>query len=192
MSAFERILLHASVLAAALTGAVFFWMKYLLRSSDPFSVVHHPWQPHVLAIHVLVVPVFVFALGLIAREHVVGRFLDGSPRAGRRSGIGAGLLSLPLIASGYLMQVSTSPLLRWSLGTVHMAAGAAFALIYLAHLALSRSPRGTSGGSGGKTRPRRSRRAVRRRVDRSGDLGLESNEGPAAHGPRPGPDGRRP
>ena len=179
MSAFERFLLHASVLAAAISGVVFFWMKYLLRGSDPF-------------IHVLVVPLVVFALGLIAREHVVGRLLDGSPHAGRRSGIGAGLLSLPLIASGYLMQVSTAPSLRRSLGILHMVAGAAFALVYVAHLALSRPQRRMSSGSGGGRRSRRSRRAARRRLDRSGGLGLESNQGPAAHGPRPGPDGRRP
>ena len=192
MSAFERFLLHASVLAAAISGVVFFWMKYLLRGSDPFSVVHHPWQPHMLAIHVLVVPLLVFALGLIAREHVVGRLLDGSPHAGRRSGIGAGLLSLPLIASGYLMQVSTAPSLRRSLGILHMVAGAAFALVYVAHLALSRPQRRVSGGSDAGRRSRRSGAAARRRLDRSGGLGLESNQGPAAHGPRPGPDGRRP
>jgi hypothetical protein len=167
-------------------------MKYLLRSSDPFSVVHHPWQPNVLAIHVLVVPLVVFALGLIARGHVVGRLLDGGPHAGRRSGIGAGLLSLPLIASGYLMQVSTAPSLRRSLGVVHMVAGAAFVLIYVAHLVLSRPQHRVSGGSGRGRRSRRSRRAALRRLDRSVDLGLESSQGPAAHGPRPGPDGRRP
>lgn len=145
MNRFERILLHCSALGAAATGVIFFYMKYLLRSDDPFSVVHHPWQPSVLALHVLIVPVLVFALGLIAREHMIGRLVERQPHPSRRSGIAAMLLTVPMIVSGYLLQVLTDPGVRKALAIGHAGTGAVFALLYVLHLALGRSARRTAG-----------------------------------------------
>lgn len=190
MSRLERVLLHLAVLLAASSGTVFFWMKYLLVGRDPFSVVHHPWQPHVLAAHVLVVPLLVFALGLITREHIVGRFLGGGTLPGRRSGIGAIPLALSMIVSGYLMQVLTGPAPRRVMAMLHAASGGAFTLAYVAHLLLSRPLRGVARGSAGPEAPRRRAPAARRRLDWSRALGLKSSPGPGARRSRPEPDGR--
>jgi hypothetical protein len=144
MSRLERILLHASIALAAASGIVYVVMRDLLPRSDPFSVLGHPWQPHVLAAHVLVAPFFVFALGLIAREHILERVRNGRSPAGRRSGIVTILLALPMIVSGYGVQVVTAPFLRRGLGIAHLASGLAFALLYGVHLlrAYRRRPSG--------------------------------------------------
>ncbi len=174
MSAAEKLLLHLSTFAAAATGLLYLWMKYFLRSDDPFSVVHHPWQPHVLALHVLVAPLLIFALGLIMREHVLDRFRDARPHRSRLSGVGAIGVALPMIASGYLMQVLTDPGPRRILALVHATSGAAFALLYAAHVVTSCNPRRVS--KGGRARAgRRARLApARGRLDRFEDLGLQS------------------
>jgi hypothetical protein len=104
---FERLLLHLSTWLTAGTGAVYLYMKYVMTSDDPFSVIHHQWQPHALALHLLVAPALIFALGLITREHVIGRLLQNhSPRA-RASGGLIVILAVPMIATGYLMQILT-------------------------------------------------------------------------------------
>lgn len=189
MNRFERILLHSSALGAAATGGIFFWMKYLLRSNDPFSVVHHPWQPSVLALHVLIVPVLVFALGLIAREHMIGRLLEKQPHPSRRSGITTMLLTVPMIGSGYLLQVVTDPGARKALSIAHAGTGAVFAILYMLHLALGRSARRAGGARASR---RRGARARRPRLDWSRALGLESISRPEASPPPAGTGWRRP
>lgn len=128
----ERYLLHLSLWAAAITGGLFWVMKYRLTNDDPFSAVNHPWQPHLLAAHVLVVPLLVFVLGWIAPGHIIGGLTEARPRV-RRSGVVVTLLALPMVASGYLMQVVTSDTLRVWMADLHMVSGGLFAALFLAH-----------------------------------------------------------
>lgn len=134
MTRFESLLLQISTVISALSGAIFLAMKYLLRNDDPFSVVGHPWQPHMLAAHVLVGPVVVFALGLISREHVLGRYLNGARRGGRRSGASTILLAAPMILSGYFLQIVTGENSRLALVIVHVATGTMFVSLFFWHL----------------------------------------------------------
>jgi len=134
MTRFERLLLQISTLLSALSGVIFLGMKYLLENDDPFSILGHPWQPHMLAIHVLVGPLVVFALGLISREHVLGRYLNGAKKGGRRSGASTILLAAPMILSGYFLQVVTGETLRIALVVLHVATGALFAGMFFWHL----------------------------------------------------------
>ena len=73
MTRAERWLLWTSTLAVAVSGFGFAWAKYLVRSDDPFAVVHHPLQPFFLKMHVLTAPILVFAVGFLFSRHVVGR-----------------------------------------------------------------------------------------------------------------------
>jgi hypothetical protein len=138
---FEKVLLNVSVLLATLTGAAHFVMKHLLSPRDPYSVVNHPWQPQMLAAHVLLVPFVVFSLGLIAREHILARFLEGRPRPGRGSGLGTVVVAAPLVASGYLLQVVTGEAARAGLAWSHIATGGLFAVIFALHAAAAARPR---------------------------------------------------
>lgn len=153
MSALERALLNASTWLVALTGGVYFYMKYLMTGDDAFSVLHHPWQPHALSLHVLLAPVMIFALGLVTREHIIGNLLETRQRRGRASGIVVLTLAAPLIVSGYLMQVITDPSARRLLSGIHLVGGALYALLFVGHLVGSRNGRRGANGNGG-ARPR--------------------------------------
>jgi hypothetical protein len=134
MTRFESLLLQISTVISALSGAIFLAMKYLLKNDDPFSVLGHPWQPYMLAAHVLVGPVVVFALGLISRDHVLGRYLNGVHKGGRRSGASTILLAAPMILSGYFLQIVTGETFRLALVIVHVATGTMFASLFFWHL----------------------------------------------------------
>jgi hypothetical protein len=144
---FERILLLVSVVLAGGSGLVFAWMKHLMRSSDPFSVVNHPWQPLILSLHVLAAPVLLFALGLITRDHILGRAKDPRARRGRWSGILAAGVLLPMVGSGYTLQVLVDRGARDLMGWGHLGAGALFLGLYAAHFVLARGGRQRQGSN---------------------------------------------
>jgi hypothetical protein len=143
---FERLLLDLSIGLSTLTGAVYYVMKEWMRPRDPFSVLGHPWQPYVLAAHVLVGPLVVFALGLIAREHIVERIVSGRPQTGRRTGLFISSLALPMVVSGYLLQVVTAPAGRRFLSLLHLVSGLLFALLFVGHLLATAARRRAAAG----------------------------------------------
>lgn len=138
MSRQSAWLVHLSVVAAGLTGVVYGWMHYLLEPEDEWSIVNHPLEPDLKALHILLVPLLVFGCGLLWRSHVWARIRSGfQPR--RLTGILLALLLLPMIASGYALQVATDETWRvlwvWS----HGISGCLWVLIYLVHQLRPRS-----------------------------------------------------
>ena len=140
MSTFEKWLLWSSTAAVAVTGIVFGWMKYFLATDDPYAVVHHPLQPLVLKLHVLSAPVLVFALGVVYTRHVVRQWRLGRAR-GRPSGIGIVTTLLPMVLSGYLIQVVTAAPLLAAAQWTHIATGVLFAVGLGVHQAVVRGKR---------------------------------------------------
>jgi len=136
----ERLLYHTSVALVALSGLVYAWMKYAMGPvDDPFSAFHHPLQPRALHLHILAAPLLLLAVGMMARLHVVPRFVHGSQRnRGRRTGLTSIAVLLPMIASGYLLQTVTSEGWRSGLVWVHLGSGGVFLLTYLGHLVSAR------------------------------------------------------
>ena len=134
---FEKGLLGLATLLTAATGILFGAMKYLLRPPDPFSVINHPWQPALLSAHVLAAPLLLFGMGLIAREHILGRYRDPRARKGRQTGILASVILIPMVASGYLVQVLVSRQWRSAVGIFHLGAGLVFLAAYGAHRILA-------------------------------------------------------
>ena len=156
----------AAVLLTGGSGLAYAWMKYLLKSSDPFSVVNHPWQPFLLSAHVLAAPALLFALGLITREHIVGKYRDPKSRRGRRTGIVLAWILPPMVATGYGLQVLTSRGPRQIMGWAHLAVGILFLFLYGTHALLSSPGRVREGVS----RAGRSPTPVgQRRLKRQGD-----------------------
>lgn len=149
MSRLERILLNLTTLLTAATGLVYAGMKYLVEPADPFSVVNHPWQPLLLSTHVLAAPLLLFGLGLITREHIIGKYRDLRTRKGRRTGILTALTLVPMVGSGYLLQVLTSRGGRDAAGVIHLASGIVFLVAYGLHLAAgARHSRGKDAANG--------------------------------------------
>jgi hypothetical protein len=141
VAAGERAWLSWSVALAAVTGIAYWIMKDLMPRTDPFSVLGHPWQPHALSAHVLLVPMVIFGLGLIARDHIFAGVRKSGRAGNGRSGLVTVLLAAPMVASGYLLQVFTSPGMRRWTALVHLGTGVVFAACFLAHLVVARRRR---------------------------------------------------
>ena len=132
MSRFERWLIHLSNLAVVGTGLVYTLMLFGLESDDPFSVVNHPLQPQTQHLHVMVAPLFVFAVGLIWRRHIWGHWSGRKPQS-RRSGVSLLFLLAPMVASGYLLQISVDPSWRGVWSIVHLLTGGLWVLAFAGH-----------------------------------------------------------
>lgn len=128
----QVLLLQLSLLAMAVSGLAFAWMKYWMKSDDPFAVVNHPWQPHMLSAHVLLGPVAVFSIGWVFGNHIWPAYRGGAPN--RASGIVAMLFIVPMTLSGYLMQVSTADATRKAFAVSHWVSVGVFLVGYAAHL----------------------------------------------------------
>lgn len=151
MTRFEAWTVHLSSLLVGGTGAVYAWMRYLAEPADPYAVVNHPLQPLFQHLHVVAAPLLVFAAGFIWREHVWKHWRK-RVKGRRRSGLSMMLTLVPMIASGYLIQVAVEPSWRNVWVWVHLVASGLWALAYVGHLV---SPR--------------LRRARRRRSARAAD-----------------------
>ncbi len=144
-------LLQVSTLVVTLTGVVFAWMKYFMKNDDPFSVFNHPWQPHMLAIHVVAAPILVFALGWIFQNHILAKIAMNGSAKRRFSGVMATLLIAPMVLSGYLMQTFTNETLHRAMEVTHWVSSGLFVLVYVAHLFGKKN----GNGSGKNEQPRR-------------------------------------
>ena len=134
MKRWERWSFNLAALLVALTGFAYFWMKYFVENPDPFAVVNHPWEPALL--HVLAAPALILVFGLILNSHVLKK-LSATKVPLRKSGLTSLGLFAAMVCSGYLLQVATSESWLRALVAVHVGTGAAFALVYPAHLMLS-------------------------------------------------------
>jgi hypothetical protein len=137
MSRLERWSVWLSAILTSVTGIGLFWAKYLIDNTDPWSVVNHPFQPWLLKAHVLTAPLLIFAVGLIAVKHVWHHYREGLAW-GRKSGIVTALSIVPMVLSGYLIQVVTH--LGWlrAMAYAHIAFGVVFAAGLAVHQMLVR------------------------------------------------------
>lgn len=122
MTRFHRWFLYLTALVAAVSGVAYFGMKRFLEPADPWAVINHPLEPLALKLHILSAPVFLFAVGLITTQHI-WRSLRSSLPTGRVSGLSAALTFVPLVLSGYLIQVVTAPLALEVLAWSHLGLG---------------------------------------------------------------------
>ncbi|MCK5941767.1 MAG: hypothetical protein KAI24_07360 [Planctomycetes bacterium] len=130
---------HASVALAAGTGLLYGGLLYFGEVEDEFGPVQHAWVPTSQALHVVTAPLFVFALGLIWHYHVVQKLRSGA-RPRRRTGIALLSQALPMIASGYLLQVSVDELWRQIWVVAHVATSLLFVVAFVAHLLARATP----------------------------------------------------
>jgi hypothetical protein len=82
--------------------------------------------------HILVAPFAVFGVVLLLRRHVLARIRSGE-RNGRRTGTAMIWLFLPLVLTGYLVQVLVAGAAVRAAGWSHAALGAIFLLGYAVH-----------------------------------------------------------
>jgi len=135
----EAWLHHAANLLVGGSGLAYGWMLYLVPE-DPFSMANHPLQPEVQALHILSAPLLVLGLGLIWRNHVWLRFRRKYPFR-RKTGITLMLLALPMVGSGYLLQVTADELWHLVWIWIHGLSSSLWILIYLVHQFTRPTPR---------------------------------------------------
>lgn len=123
---------HAANVLVGGTGVAYGWMLYLATPDDPFALVNHPLQPTVQAWHVVAAPLLVFAVAFSWRRHVWARVAGGYPHR-RRTGLTLFALFFPMVASGYLLQVSADETLRQAWLVAHVATSVLWILAYLVH-----------------------------------------------------------
>lgn len=157
MNRFEKWSVWLSTAATALTGVGLIWTKYFVTSEETWAVVNHPWEPWLLKAHILAAPALIFAVGLIASRHIWQHYRAGI-RWGRKVGIATVLMAVPMVLTGYLIQVLTD---RGWLGAMAIA-HIVFSLIFTVTLVLHRVfvYRRPAGRRGGSERNLRSMRAA--------------------------------
>ncbi len=133
MTRWERWTFNAFHGLVAVTGIVYFYMKYLLAPTDPFAVVNHPWQPAMLSTHVVAAPVFIAFFGMLFRSHTLRKILSPDPR-NRRSGWTSVISFSAMALSGYLLQVASSPAWVTACIWAHVATSLLFVVGYTVHL----------------------------------------------------------
>lgn len=131
-------MVNLSTVIVGLSGIVYAVMKYMMTSADPYAVVNHPLQPWVLDLHVLAAPMMIFAIGLIAQDHILAQFRKKQNGPGRLSGLLAMWCLLPMVSTGYLIQVVTGEKFRLVFVVIHLTTGGLYLILFTAHLIISR------------------------------------------------------
>jgi hypothetical protein len=139
----EAFLVHAANLLVGGTGLAYAVVLFFVEPVDEFAVVNHPAQPHLQHLHVLAAPLLVFALGAIWRSHAMAsrRFRIAERWRSGNTLIG---LAVPMMASGYLLQVAVAEGWRQTWSIVHLATAGLWAAVSVVHLL---GPRPPSAGS---------------------------------------------
>jgi len=138
MTPLERFLLNSSTVVVGVSGIVYGVMKYLMTPVDPYAVVNHPLQPWMLDLHVLAAPAMVFAIGLIAQDHILAQLRKRQYGPGRSTGMIALWCLFPMLSTGYLIQVVTEEKLRLVFVVIHLSTGGLYLILFAAHLIISR------------------------------------------------------
>jgi|SRR5688572_15103535 hypothetical protein len=136
MKRWERWTFNGLTAAVAVTGFIYFWMKYFVESADPFAVVNHPWQIAMLNLHVIASPFFVLIFGIIFNSHVMKK-LKATRLPNRKSGYVSLTMFAAMVFSGYLLQVTANEQWLQALVAVHVASSTVFTLVYVTHLVIS-------------------------------------------------------
>ena len=130
---------HASVVLAAASGFWYGWLLYFGGREDDFGPVQHGWVPALHTAHVVTVPLFVFALGMLWNHHIVAK-LRSRQEPRRRTGTLLLSQALPMIATGYLLQISVDEVWRATWTWAHGISSCLFTLLFLLHLIARPTP----------------------------------------------------
>lgn len=136
MSRVEQWSLHVSTFLVALSGLAYWVMDRLLVTDDPFALVNHPWQPHMLAAHVLAAPVLVLVFGIVFQSHIRPKVWRRD-MPNRRSGMLALCTFGIMMLSGYALQVTTAPVLHALAYWTHLGSSSVFLVSYGVHQVIS-------------------------------------------------------
>lgn len=132
----EKLFLYLSHTLTTLSGWIFAWMIYFVPPVNPWDVINHPWQKNLQSIHILVVPLLLFSIGWIWKQHVLMKI-----RSNNKTGWVSGWLLLislfPMIVSGYCIQISMDAWWRQFYHIIHMVSSGIWTVAFFIHLPLA-------------------------------------------------------
>ena len=135
MQRLDYILFHVCTGLVLVTGMVYGWMRYFVRLEDPFAVANHPLQPFFHHAHIVVAPLLVLFCGAFWYLHI-RPYWQGGMQEGRKTGLMLALIVLPMIFSGYFLQVSVSETWRTVWIAVHLVSSLGWTLFYGIHVVI--------------------------------------------------------
>lgn len=135
MTALTKWCSRLSTLGVGLSGLVLFWMAWCLVPQDPYAVVNHPAQPLWKSLHVMTAPFLTLSIGYLWCQHAWGYWQAGI-RSGRRSGLLLLASALPMILSGYAIQVVLEMAVRTFWVWVHVISSGLWLAGMMIHVAV--------------------------------------------------------
>lgn len=135
MTKWERWGFNAFHFVVAMTGVVYFYMKYLMATEVPFAVINHPWESTMLSLHVIVAPFLIAFFGMLFRSHSLRKILSPNPE-NRRTGWTSLISFSAMAVSGYFIQVAATPALISAAIWTHIVTSMFFLVGYTVHLVI--------------------------------------------------------
>lgn len=121
-------------LAAYLTiahGIIYFIVKYYMQVESPYGLRPHWSQGVAQGAHILLSPLFIFALGILWKDHILVKFKKSNRK--RISGIGLVAICLVMIVSGLGIQIFYQEGIKEFQTWAHLGSSGAFILFYIVH-----------------------------------------------------------
>jgi hypothetical protein len=141
MSTWEFRLMHLANLLVTGTGLVYGVLKYFMILEGEYGPEPHAAQADWQHLHVLTAPFLALMLGAFWKAHA-SHLLKKKFKEGRRTGIGMMWFIVPMVFSGYLIQVAMSDVWRTVFVWMHLAVSglwiAAYALHWWSHFRRSK------------------------------------------------------
>ena len=137
LKSWEKISFKVSVLFVSCTGIVLLYMKYFIPPMDEYAVINHPWQPVFLKLHIIFAPLLVLQLGYLLAIHAIP-FLQKKIKAALKTGFFIIVFILPMIISGYGVQVVNDNFWLSTMSILHISFSFLFLAFYFLHYLISK------------------------------------------------------
>lgn len=122
---------HWAAYLTILHGLAYLGVKYFMQADTPYGARPHWSQGYLQSLHILLSPLFLFAMGLLWNFHIMPKLKSSKKK--RKSGIALLCICLIMVASGYGVQAFYQETLKTVQVWAHVGAGCLFPAVYLLH-----------------------------------------------------------
>jgi hypothetical protein len=119
----------------AVSGSVYFVLKYFFKVETEYGIRPHAQTGFWLGFHVITVPLLLMVFGYIFKSHVLNKILYGV-EARKWSGYACIGLFLLMVFSGYILQLGLGPQFNEVMGILHLIFSYTWVITSLWHLRL--------------------------------------------------------
>jgi hypothetical protein len=118
------------------SGVIYGVLKYTMQVESEYGLRPHEWQGFTQGLHIVISPLMVFSLGSLWWQHILK--MKENSKMKRRSGLSMLYLSIPMILTGYFIQVFYQPTLKEVFIWGHVLLSIVWTLLYVIHHFLGR------------------------------------------------------